>query len=208
MGVGGPAPPAGFPPTHCRRHSRRNRREFFGSGPGAGGYVEARTSLGAWLGPLLFVAEGPASSLPSHEVAYTAGFFDGEGCVNIARCLRRGRPYHTLAIIFTNTDFQVLDWLHQRWGGNLTRPVMRSNAHWRPYRTLRLSAGPARPLLRAMLPYLIIKKSEAEIALQFIEARSDNRTGRRGDPAALARRADLATRLPRPRSRFKVPSTS
>jgi len=53
-----------------------------------------------------------------------------------------------------------------------------------------------------MLPYLIIKKSEAEIALQFIEAKSDNRTGRKGDPAALARRADLATSLPRPRSRF------
>jgi len=46
--------------------------------------------------------------VPSHEVAYTAGFFDGEGCVNIARYQKRGRPYHTLAIIFTNTDFQVV----------------------------------------------------------------------------------------------------
>jgi hypothetical protein len=54
-----------------------------------------------------------------------------------------------------------------------------------------------------MLPYLIIKKAEAEIALQFINARSLNRSGRKGDPAALARRPELATRLPRPRSKFK-----
>jgi len=58
-------------------------------------------------------------------------------------------------------------------------------------------------LLLAMLPHLIIKKSEVEIALEFINARSDNRYGRQGDAAALARRADLAARLPRPRSRFK-----
>src|SRR2546426_7540467 len=115
--------------------------------------MEARTSPGACLGPLLFVAEGPASSLPSHEVAYTAGFFDGEGCVNIARYLKRGR-----------------EWLHQRWGGNLTRIERRGNSRWRPYRHLRFSAGPAGPLLLAMFPYLIIKKAEAEIALEFINA--------------------------------------
>ena len=166
--------------------------------------METRRALGDWSYPILFVAEGPGSSVPSDEVAYTAGFFDGEGCVSIARYFQRGRPYHTLAIIFTNTNFQVLEWLHQRWGGNLTRPVVGDNPRHRPYRHLRLSAGPARPLLLAMLPYLIIKKSEAEVALQFIEARSENRGGRQGDPAALARRADLATRLPGPRSRFKV----
>jgi hypothetical protein len=164
--------------------------------------MEASSAVDTWFGSRLFVAEDYPSSVPSHAVAYTAGFFDGEGCVNIARYLQRGRPYHTLAIIFTNTDFDVLEWLHQRWGGYLTRPVVRANSRWRPYRSLHLSAGPAGPLLRAMLPYLIVKKSEVEIALQFIEAKSDNRRGRKRDPAALAKRADLAARLPRPRSRF------
>lgn len=165
--------------------------------------METGIAIGDWLRPFLFVAERHPSPATSSEVAYTAGFFDGEGCVSIARYLKRGRPYHTLAIIFTNTDFHVLEWLHRRWGGYLTRPVIRSNPRWRPYRSLRFSAGPARPLLQAMLPYLIVKKSEVEIALQFIEAKSDNRRGRQRDPAALARRADLAARMPRPRSRFK-----
>ena len=148
-----------------------------------------------------FATDQRAGALPSHEVAYTAGFFDGEGCVNIARYLKRGRPYHTLAIIFTNTDFQVLAWLQKRWGGNVFKPSRLSGR--RPYGHLRLSAGPARPLLEAMLPYLIIKKSQVEIALEFIESKSVNQ-GRRGDPLAIAKRAALAARMPRPRAQLHV----
>jgi len=83
--------------------------------------------------------------VPSHEVAYTAGFFDGEGCVNIVRYLQRGRSYHTLQIVFTNTDFQALEWLRQRWGGYLSKPTQPSNPRHRSSRHLRMSAGPARP---------------------------------------------------------------
>jgi hypothetical protein len=113
--------------------------------------VETGNALAAEL--VLFVADNGAAAVPSDEVAYTAGFFDGEGCANIARYLKRGRPYHTLAIIFTNTDFQVLAWLQQRWGGNVFKPA-RLNARWRPYGHLRLSAGPARPLLAGYAPLL------------------------------------------------------
>ena len=151
-----------------------------------------------------FATDQRAVAKPSHEVAYTAGFFDGEGCVNIARYLKRGRPYHTLAIIFTNTDFQVLKWFQQRWGGHLTKPTQPSKPRWRPSRHLWLSAGPARPLLLAMLPYLIIKRQQVEIALEFIDSRSDGRGGRQGDSRAVARRAALAARMPRPRARFNV----
>jgi hypothetical protein len=165
--------------------------------------VETGNALVTRPGSVLFVSDNYPSGVPSHEVAYTAGFFDGEGCVSIARYLQRGRPYHTLAIIFTNTNFQVLEWLQQRWGGHLTKPTKPSNPRHRPSRNLWLSAGPARPLLLAMLPYLIIKKPQVEIALEFINSRSNNR-GRQGDPAATAKRAALAASMPRPRARFNV----
>jgi hypothetical protein len=98
----------------------------------------------------------------------------------------------------------VLNWLRKRWGGHLSKPTQPSNPRHHPSRHLRLSAGPARPLLRAMLPYLIIKRQQVEIALEFIDARSDNRGGRQGDSQATARRAALAARMPRPRARFNV----
>jgi len=165
--------------------------------------VEVGNSLDTRPPLVLIVSDKGPSTVPSHEVAYTAGFFDGEGCVNIVRYLQRGRSYHTLQIVFTNTDFQALEWLRQRWGGYLSKPTQPSNPRHRSSRHLRMSAGPARPLLVAMLPYLIIKKSQVEIALEFIEAKSCNR-GRRGDPVALAKRAALAARMPRPRARFNV----
>src|SRR5260370_23774801 len=114
MGVGGPAPPAGFPPTHCRSRPGRHRRALRGSRPGARGYMETGNALAAKL--LLFVADNGAAAVPSHEVAYTAGVFGGEGCVNIARYLQRGSPYPPLPIIFTNTPFPGLPWLQERWG--------------------------------------------------------------------------------------------
>jgi hypothetical protein len=166
--------------------------------------VEIGNALVAGSRLRLFVSEDIPSAMPSHEVAYTAGFFDGEGCVSIARYLQRGRPYHTLAIIFTNTDLRVLEWLRQRWGGSISKPTMPSHPRHRPTRHLRFSAGRARPLLLAMHPYLIIKKSQVEIALEFIESKSANRYGQQGDPVATAKRAALAARMPRPRARFKV----
>ena len=163
--------------------------------------MEIGNALLAGSGSVLFVSENSYVGVPSHEVAYTAGFFDGEGCVSIARYLKRGRPYHTLAIIFTNTDFRALGWLQERWGGNIFKPTQLDGRR-RPYGHLRFSAGPARPLLQAMLPYLIIKKSQVEIALEFIESRSVNR-GRQGDPVATRKRAALAARMPRPRASLK-----
>jgi hypothetical protein len=51
-----------------------------------------------------------------------------------------------------------------------------------------------------MLPFLIIKKSQVEIALEFINTKSKG--GRHGDPLATAKRAAIAARMPRPRARF------
>src|SRR5438128_10584584 len=79
MGVGGPAPPAGFPPTHCRRRPRRCCRELFGPSAGAGGYLETGTTVEARYRPLLLIAEAPPP-LPSNEVAYTAGLLRRRLC--------------------------------------------------------------------------------------------------------------------------------
>src|SRR5438874_12147579 len=89
VGVGGPAPPAGFPPTHCRSRAGRHRRELCRPRPRARGYVDVRNSVDTRQPLFLFVSDNGPSTVPTHEVAYTAGFFDGEGCVNIARYLKR-----------------------------------------------------------------------------------------------------------------------
>jgi hypothetical protein len=127
------------------------------------------------------------------EVAYAAGIFDGEGCIHIAPYRKRGRPYHRLMVAVTNTDFPLLDWLHARWGGHLGKPLL-TNRH-RPCKIWALSEGYAYPFLNAVYPYLIVKRRQAELALQFMNARSPGTHGRRPDDAATGRRAELHRQL-------------
>src|SRR5438309_2553769 len=69
MGVGGAAPPAGFPPTHCRTRPGRHRRELCRSHPCVGGYLETRNPLAAFPAFPLLAAEPTASfwNTPSDE---------------------------------------------------------------------------------------------------------------------------------------------
>lgn len=57
-------------------------------------------------------------------VAYTAGLFDGEGCILINR--RRyssdnptyaGRPQYNLQVVIANTDRDIAEWLQTTFGG-------------------------------------------------------------------------------------------
>ena len=138
------------------------------------------------------------------EAAYAAGLFDGEGCVHIAPYVKRGRDYHRLYVILTNTYLPVLKWAQSRWGGYLQQVEATTLRHRVAFH-LRFTEGYAEPFLKCILPYLIIKKAQAQIGLAFIAAKSANRHGRLGDAAAVSKRADLYDQLqPYVRGRRKV----
>jgi hypothetical protein len=138
------------------------------------------------------------------EAAYAAGLFDGEGCIHIAPYVKRGRDYHRLYVIITNTYLPVVKWAQSRWGGYLQQ-VEASPQRNKAAFHLRFCEGYAEPFLRAILPYLIVKKAQAQIGLAFIAARSAKHGGRSGDPAAVRQRADLYKQLqPYVRGRRKV----
>lgn len=97
------------------------------------------------------------------NLEYLAGFFDGEGCVNIQRPDRAGRQ--SLVVQVSNTQPAVL-WLYQdRWNGRIidrdNGPNRKRLSVWRTYSVDALAA------LTDMLPHLIIKKGAAEIGIEF-----------------------------------------
>jgi hypothetical protein len=103
------------------------------------------------------------------EWAYFAGIIDGEGCINIhAQKSRKGEKvfvYYTLFLVVGNTSYSMLKWLHDRFGGSF---VPRGNTvtqkqiwHWG------VASQQAENLLRNILPYLVAKVDQAELALQF-----------------------------------------
>ena len=96
------------------------------------------------------------TGLKPTDLAYMAGFFDGEGCV---------LPD---AIQVDNTCPHPLELFRDTWGGKIIlkkkqNGVARTQYRWVSY------GETARTAARDMLPYLKEKKSQAEIFLTMLE---------------------------------------
>ncbi len=105
------------------------------------------------------------------EYAWLAGFFDGEGCVYLKRDKPRGgsnrhNTYH-LRLILSNTHLPTMHRVKEILDGegiigkvfSVDNPKHRTRWEWR------VNATKAERVLRLMLPYLVTKKEQAEIAL-------------------------------------------
>ncbi len=91
------------------------------------------------------------------QICWTAGFFDGEGC--ILTKLHRGK--RDLRVIVVQNERAPLDLIRDWFGGGMEHEV---NSRQDRYRLV--TTGPqARRFLTAMLPYLVAKRARAELAL-------------------------------------------
>ena len=92
------------------------------------------------------------------EIAYYAGFFDGEGCVT-----SNGQGY--LNVVISGNNLEVLQEMKERFGGNIhTRPNGTSN--------LSLSTQLGKAFLETLLPFLRVKR---EVAIQGLALASTQR---------------------------------
>lgn len=98
------------------------------------------------------------------ELAYLAGFFDADGCVCIARKkaqdYKRGVSFR-LIVEVSQKQRKILETFREFWGGSIL--VGKRCDRWLAYSTHALT------MLQDLMPYLRMKKSEAEIALAFQE---------------------------------------
>lgn len=118
------------------------------------------------------------------ELAYAAGFFDGEGCINIAKwrqlCSETREPgtYYKLRIILANTYLPTLEWFQATWGGAInTKPIFGNRVQGYNWT---LAQPQSARFLEEILPYLKQKRTEAELGLEFY--RSNRRFGRNARP--------------------------
>jgi len=96
------------------------------------------------------------------RIAYFAGLTDGEGYIQL---MDDGKGYIKLAVRISLTDgAEVLDEMQELWGGSLhirNRPGMRPYTEWLIY------TKQAETCLRELLPFLKIKREEANLALKY-----------------------------------------
>jgi len=97
------------------------------------------------------------------DAAYIAGFLDGEGSIMI---IGRADAF-MLRVSFANTKRNVLEWIREKTGvGNVTEKSRENQNHATSYMLL-INSNAANSLLKQVSKYLIIKKEQALLAMEF-----------------------------------------
>lgn len=106
------------------------------------------------------------------EAAYLAGMIDGEGSICVLRTRPRdqARPSYRFVMSVTNTDLHLLGELGEWVGVGTLQRVAKSKANpkWKDGGQLFFNQGAAAHVLRQVLPYLIVKRRQAELAIEFL----------------------------------------
>lgn len=124
------------------------------------------------------------------ERGYISGIIDGEGYLGINRIKRksnfRGFVYRpTLEI--GNVDPQLVEYLSNITGCGFTggpyskRSKNRDRSNERPYYKYVVYSRPLRDLLKILLPYLLLKRRQAEIIIEFQSLMDDLYYNRKGN---------------------------
>lgn len=96
------------------------------------------------------------------ELAYAAGFFDGEGCIHM-------RPNGQIHIAISQVDIRPLQFIKE---GPGYRMILRKDARDKDYWLRSAKRDVIVEFLRLIFPYLVLKKEQALLAIEFIESKS------------------------------------
>lgn len=107
--------------------------------------------------------------LANWEIAYIAGFFDGEGCIYAHPSA------NYIQIEIAQVDRRPLDFVQERYKGRIR--LNKTRGH--PIHKWMCPATHIEQFLKDILPYSIVKKSQIELALEFrkLGLRPNNRYG-------------------------------
>lgn len=109
------------------------------------------------------------------KYSYLAGIIDGEGCLTIGAGNKGNVTNYNSVVMVTSTSEKLVKWLQHNFGGNYYQsgrdvPNCKPAFIWRF-----LKKADIEKLLLAILPYLIIKREQAILLLEFVRLeRSEN----------------------------------
>jgi hypothetical protein len=116
----------------------------------------------------------------AYKIAWAAGFFDGEGSISISRQGTKKADLFYLRCEVTNTHRGSLEIFQNLFGGQIYERALRNNRKrlyiWR-------GVGPVgAQMLEDLLPYLVVKKERAVLAISFQADRAGVGRGGRHTP--------------------------
>lgn len=103
------------------------------------------------------------------SVAYFAGFFDGEGSISvqITGHSPSNRQQARLVVKVANTNYEILLCFKERFRGSLTESHSRRHKNWAPWGNWTITGFGAAAFLEMIESYVIVKKPQVELGLEF-----------------------------------------
>ena len=98
------------------------------------------------------------------DLAYCAGLFDGEGCVTLSK---DGDTNYRLRLKITSTDYAVLTWLQEHFGGSINLSRKESEYNKEAWDWICRTEDQV-VFLFGILPYTIIKRAQIIEALNYL----------------------------------------
>jgi hypothetical protein len=108
-------------------------------------------------------------NISEKDLIYAAGFFDGEGTVQLNRYKRnkKGDACYRLCVSVSNTKKEVIDWFKETFGTGCVHPIRKFKKGGNPGWRWLLYSRRASKFLQMIYPYLKVKKDDAEIGILF-----------------------------------------
>ncbi len=103
------------------------------------------------------------------DVAYMAGFFDGEGCIRIKKANQKGYSYY-IWVAITNSNGEILMNVRELFGGQVRKAEKTVNKIIYHYL---ITASEAVDMLKVLSGFLVEKKEQAELAIKYHEEKED-----------------------------------
>jgi len=118
---------------------------------------------------------------------------DGDGCIAIARDRRkmgkaaRNYFYYRTSVRVTQAEYgmSLLLWLKDVFGGHITICHHRGGKYTRATYNWFVRDSYAKELLIGISPYLILKKAQAQLGLEFLESKGNAKSSRRESNLAV-----------------------
>jgi len=98
---------------------------------------------------------------------YLAGIIDGEGCIGVYKAKDKGKYLkYFVCVVVKNTSEELIFWLKENFGGHIKFQKTK-NKKWKDCWGWHVNSKKAVTLLKKVLPYLIVKKEQAELSIKF-----------------------------------------
>jgi hypothetical protein len=111
-----------------------------------------------------------------YDIAWAAGFLDGEGCFQLRRLSKKKMNWGP-EMEAAQTCPEPLEKLRTLFGGRVHELKRITTKHRRVWRWDMNGAEAIRDALTAMLPFLTVKKKQAGLVLAYIEMMQIGRSG-------------------------------